>query len=220
MRQIPDPLKRTVAYFASNGCAVAFLLFIVACQTTPLVYLPDSLQQKFFGVCGNSGSVAFKLFRHDNNYLVSGFIDWDTNDGMHISNVMGSTIAVLKHEHHAVIQLPNAIVKIAIDANGRLSVNGSFSGLYLDELHCLLGGRLPISWHQDRVVATAHDYRLTKNDSERKIIMMVGVQRFRVELARRILWLFTSGELIAGSYRRQTGYLAGHGFRLNWEQLP
>lgn len=190
---------------------------LAACQTTPLVYLPSSLQQKFFGACGNEGSVSFKLFRNS-NYLVSGFIDWDTGEGLHLSNVMGNTIALLKHDTTADIQLPNSVVKIGVDKDGRIEVGGDFTGLYLEELYCLLGGRVPFSWHRDEVVTVGRDYLITAIEHERKIFTTVGVQRFRVRLARRILWLFSASELVVGSYRRQTGYLEGQGFRLNWQQ--
>ncbi len=197
--------------------ACSLQLALAACQTTPLVYLPSSLQQKFFGACGNEGSVSFKLLRNS-EYLVSGFIDWDTTEGLHLSNVMGSTIALLKRDSTADIQLPNTVVRIAVDGAGRITVGDNFSGLYLEELYCLLGGRVPLSWHRDEVTTIGRDYLITAIEHERKIFTTVGVQRFRVKLARRILWLFSAGELVAGSYRRQTGYLVGQGFRLNWQQ--
>ena len=205
-------------FFFSPGSALLLCFFLLtACQTTPLVYLPSSLQQKFFGACGHEGSVSFKLFR-DASYLVSGFIDWDTSKGLHLSDVMGSTIALLKRSSKADIQLPNAVVRIAVDGAGRIVVGDNFMGLYLEELYCLLSGRVPFSWHQDEVVAVGRDYLLAATDYERKIFTTVGVQRFRAKLTRRILWVFAAGELIAGSYRRQTGYLEGQGFRLNWQQ--
>ena len=204
-------------FYAHGSALVLSFLLLTACQTTPLVYLPSSLQQKFFGACGNEGSVSFKLF-NNSNYLVSGFIDWDTAEGMHLSNVMGNTIAVLKRNGTAEIQLPNAIVRIEVDSAGRIMVENNFTGLYLDELYCLLGGRVPFSWHRDEVEAMGRDYLLTATDSERKIYTTVGVQRFRARVARRILWLFSASELIVGSYRRQTGYLERQGFRLNWQQ--
>lgn len=205
-----------MSFFFLRGGFICFLL-LAACQTTPLVYLPSSLQQKFFGECGNTGSVSFKLFRHG-NYLVSGYIDWDTGDGLHLSNVVGSTIAVIKHDSRASVQLPNAIITVVVDAQGRIMVGEDYSGLYLEELYCLLAGRLPMSWHRDEVVAAERDYLVTAIDSERKIFTTVGVQRFRVKLVRRLLWWFTAGELVIGRYRRQTGYLAGRGFRLDWQQ--
>lgn len=196
---------------------VLCFFLLAACQTTSLVYLPSSLQQKFFGACGNEGSVSFKLFRNS-DYLVSGFIDWDTGEGLHLSNVMGNTIALLKHDTTADIQLPNSVVKIGVDKDGRIEVDGDFTGLYLEELYCLLGGRVPFSWHRDEVVTVGRDYLITAIEHERKIFTTVGVQRFRARLARRILWLFSASELVVGSYRRQTGYLEGQGFRLNWQQ--
>ena len=199
-----------------QGGFILFLL-LVACQTTPLAYLPSSLQQKFFGACGNTGSVSFKLFR-DGNYLVSGFIDWHTGEGLHLSNVVGSTIAVIKHDSRADIQLPNTIISIVVDNQGRIMVGEDYSGLYLEELYCLLAGRLPMSWHRDQVVAVGHDYLVAAIDNERKIFTTVGVQRFRVKLVRRMLWWFTADELVIGRYRRQTGYLVGRGFRLDWRQ--
>lgn len=219
LRRIPNRQRGSVARFFWGASTASLLLLTIACQTTPLVYLPDSLHQKFFGACGNSGSISFKVFRNS-EYLVSGFIDWDRSEGLQISNVMGNTIALLKHNRRADIQLPNTILNLDIDAAGRIHVNARFSGLYLEELFCLFAGRVPSDWHQQRVVAAGRDYRVTTSDSERRITTMVGVQRFRVELARRILWLFTAGEIVIGSYRRQTGYLLGQGFRLSWEQLP
>ncbi len=192
-------------------------LALAACQTTPLTYLPSSLQQKFFGACGNEGSVSFKLLRNS-DYLVSGFIDWDLTAGLHLSNVMGSTIALLKRDSKADIQLPNSVLSIVVDRAGRIVISGDFTGLYLEELYCLLGGRVPLSWHREKVVARERDYLITAIARERKIITAVGVQRFQVRLARRILWVFSAGELVIGSYRRQTGYLEGQGFRLDWQQ--
>lgn len=197
--------------------ACSLQLALAACQTTARVYLPSSLQQKFFGACGNEGSVSFKLSRNF-NYLVSGFIDWNLAEGLHLSNVMGSTIALLKRDSKADIQLPNSVIRIAVDSDGRIVVGDDFTGLYLEELYCLLGGRVPLSWHREEVAATGSDYSITAIEHERKITTTVGVQRFRVKLARRILWIFSAGELVIGSYRRQTGYLAGQGFRLNWQQ--
>ena len=196
---------------------VLLLSLLAACQTTPLVYLPSSLQQKFFGACGNEGSVSFKLF-HNTNYLVSGFIDWDTGVGLHLSNVMGNTIALLRHGSRADIQLPNSIVTVVVDNKGRVEVGGNFTGLYLEELYCLLGGRVPLSWHRDEVLSVGRDYLIKATDYERKIFTTVSVQRFRVRVKRRMLWLFSARELVVGSYRRQTGYLKGQGFQLNWQQ--
>ena len=205
-----------LAFFFLRGGLPLFWL-LAACQTTPLVYLPSSLQQKFFGECGNTGSVSFKLFR-DSNYLVSGFIDWQTSEGLHLSNVMGSTIAVIKHDSRASIQLPNTIINIVVDSEGRIMVGEDYSGLYLEELYCLLAGRLPLSWHRDTVVPVGNDYLVRAIDNERKIFTTVGVQRFRVKLVQRMLWWFSAGELVIGRYRRQTGYLVGRGFRLDWQQ--
>ncbi len=188
-----------------------------ACQTTPLVYLPSSLQQKFFGACGHEGSVSFKLSRNA-NYLFSGFIDWDTAKGLHLNDIMGSTLALLKRSSQADIQLPNSIIRVKVDDAGRIVVGDAFTGLYLGELYCLLGGRVPLAWHQDEVTSAGRDYLLTTSDYERRIITTVGVQRFKAKLTRRIWWLFSAGELVIGSYRRQTGYLAGRGFRLHWQQ--
>ena len=215
--KIPEVRQGWFFFYTPRHVWLWCWLTLVACQTTPQLYLPSSLQQKFFGACGNEGSVSFKLWR-DSAYLVSGFIDWNMTEGIHLSNVMGSTIAMLKPDSRADIQLPNMVVRIVVDASGRIVVDDDFTGLYLHELYCLLGGRVPHSWYRDRVVATERDYLITALEQERKILTTVGVQRFRVKLARRILWVFSAGELIVGSYRRQTGYLAAQGFRLNWQQ--
>lgn len=109
-----------------------YLLVCSACQTTPPVYLPQSLTAKFFKSCGDTGDASFKLF-YKSKYLISGFIDWDLQDGIYITSVVGNPLATIERKEISYVNLQNSFFKIEIDEDEKIIIANKFIGLYFQD---------------------------------------------------------------------------------------
>lgn len=198
------------------------LLFaVVSCQTLPKTYLPQDLAHDLFSDCAISGSVSFRLF-HQSDYLGSGFLDWETGSGLDVTDSLGNPVSMLKKGETTTVNFNNTLkVDIELDDAGKITIADKFSGLYLDELLCVLAGKLPRHWYQERVTAENRTaWLMTLTDRGRRIVIETGFTQFKVRIYHRFLWLFPVHLLSLTSNQQQTGSMTGGELELKWKSLP
>lgn len=200
----------------------SLLLFaIVSCQTLPKTYLPQDLERELFSDCAISGSVSFRLF-HQSDYLGSGFLDWETGSGLDVTDSLGNPVSTLKKGELTTVRFNNTLkVDIELDSEGKMLVADRFTGLYLDELLCVLTGKLPRHWYQEWVTDENRTaWLMTLTDRGRRIVIETGFTRFKVRIYRRFLWLFSVPLLSLTSHQQRTGSVVGDELELKWKSLP
>lgn len=188
---------------------------LVACQTTPEVYLPEGLSKRFFANCPSAGTVSYKLFHHS-DYLVAGFIDWDNELGLDVTDTFGNTLASLRRYRQTSINIAGRQLILTVDHHGRIDVDQQYSGLKIDELSCLLAGKLPAGWQRATISERPTTYALAIDDDERLVTVYLGFRGFRVDVKIKCWWLFTCAGPTASikTARRKARF---HKFELQWQ---
>ena len=179
------------------------------------MYLPEGLTKRFFANCPAAGTVSYKLF-HSSDYLVAGFIDWDNELGLDVTDTFGNTLASLRRYRQTSIDIARRQITITVDHQGRIKVDEQYSGLHRDELSCLLAGQLPVSWQQATVTAERPTtYVLSVVDEERLVTIHLGFRGFRVNVEVGCWWLFhCAGPAISVKANRRKARFAK--FELRW----
>lgn len=177
--------------------------------------MPDGLTSRFFANCPVAGTVSYKLF-HFSDYLVAGFIDWDNELGLDITDTFGNTLASLRRYRRTSIDIAGRQLMLAVDHRGRIKVGERYSGLRIDELSCLLAGRLPANWRRATITERPTTYALTVVDDERLVTIYLGFRGFRVDVKIKCWWLFNCAGLTASikGIRRKARF---HKFELQWQ---
>lgn len=194
---------------------IFLLTSLIACQTTPEVYLPEGLASRFFANCPLAGTVSYKLF-HRSDYLVAGFIDWDDELGLDVTDTFGNTLASLRRYRRTSIDIAGRHITLAVDHRGRIEVDERYSGLHIDELSCLLAGRLPTNWQQATITERPTTYALVIDDDERLVTVYLGFRGFRVDVKINCWWLFTCAGPTA-SIKTNSRKARFHKFELQWQ---
>ena len=153
---------------------------------------------------------------HRSDYLVAGFIDWDNELGLDVTDTFGNTLASLRRYRQTLIEIAGRQLTLTVDHRGRIEVDERYSGLNIDELSCLLAGRLPASWQRATIGERPTTYVLTIDDDERLVTVYLGFRGFRVDVKIKCWWLFTCAGPTASvkATRRKARF---HKFELQWQ---
>ncbi|SME87739.1 hypothetical protein [Pseudobacteriovorax antillogorgiicola] len=135
--------------------SLPLLAFVSACQTTSYIEpkLPIAVE-RLFSTCSQGEGNVFLSVRDQGQYLFGTEMDWVANGSQAWSleayNSFGQTVGRV----HGDLQKPGLLLslpaidagQVSVDENKSIYIQGHYIGIKLDEIPCLLTGRIPKSW--------------------------------------------------------------------------